>query len=294
MRIATAILSAFLRSMKNGHLHSWQFKTATGKVIWVCKVPSKPLHTLSTRGFVWRPDKALQNNLTWLLQQLPPHHLYPKFIFTKDFFFHRKFYWLQMSRMFLFAFVYLSSSALAFSFKKKNNPTHRVINKWYAQDTGGAETVPQAGRSLCMANTTWLCERREQTLLLYLNSRQSTKLPVQRWAPGNPSPTALTSTVQLSLKPSPGFNFQFVFPATELLQSTNSKREIFLPSINCISSVYNYVIDKCSTEAVINVFLLGTHSKPLGAQTLNEKQFINLLWTAEADSLMQRSNTFLL
>lgn len=38
-------------------------------------------------------------------------------------------------------------------------------------------------------------------------------------------------------------------------------------------------------------FFLGTHTEPLGAQTLNEKQFINLLWTAESDSLMQRSNT---
>lgn len=38
-------------------------------------------------------------------------------------------------------------------------------------------------------------------------------------------------------------------------------------------------------------FFLGTHTEPLGAQTLNEKQFINLLWTAEADSLMQRNNT---
>lgn len=37
-------------------------------------------------------------------------------------------------------------------------------------------------------------------------------------------------------------------------------------------------------------FFLGTHTEPLGAQTLNEKQFINLLWTADSDSLMQRSN----
>lgn len=47
----SAILSAFLRSMKNSQLHSWQFKTATGKATRVCKVPSKPLHTTSTRGF---------------------------------------------------------------------------------------------------------------------------------------------------------------------------------------------------------------------------------------------------
>lgn len=38
-------------------------------------------------------------------------------------------------------------------------------------------------------------------------------------------------------------------------------------------------------------FFLGTHTEPLGAQILNEKQFINLLWTAESVSLMQRSNT---
>lgn len=58
----------------------------------------------------------------------------------------------------------------------------------------------------------------------------------------------------------------------------NSKRYIFLPSINCISTVYNRAIDKRSAEAVINVFFcLGTHSEPLGTQTLNEKQFINLL-----------------
>lgn len=41
-------------------------------------------------------------------------------------------------------------------------------------------------------------------------------------------------------------------------------------------------------------FFLGTHTEPLGAQTLNEKQFINLLWTAESDSLMQRGMHFTL
>lgn len=43
---------------------------------------------------VWRSDKTFQHNLTWLLQQLPTQHLYLKLIVMKDFFFHRKFYWL--------------------------------------------------------------------------------------------------------------------------------------------------------------------------------------------------------
>lgn len=79
-------------------------------------------------------------------------------------------------RMFLFAFVHLSSSALAFSLiKKPTQPTHRAINKLYGQDTEGPETVPQAGRSLCMANTTWLGGRREQTLLLQPAPQQQTE-----------------------------------------------------------------------------------------------------------------------
>lgn len=41
-------------------------------------------------------------------------------------------------------------------------------------------------------------------------------------------------------------------------------------------------------------FFLGTHTEPLGAQTLNEKQFINLLWIAESDSLMQSETHFAL
>lgn len=64
--------------------------------------------------FVCRPDKKIQHYVTQFLQQLPTHHLYPKFTFTKDFFFHGKFYRLQVSRRFLFAFVHPSSSALAF------------------------------------------------------------------------------------------------------------------------------------------------------------------------------------
>lgn len=112
-------------------------------------------------------------------------------------------------RMFLFAFVHLSSSTLAFSFKK-NKPTkpntQRAINKLLGQDTEGVflQGDPFAWQTQCGCVGE---ENKHCCCSLHLNSRRSTKLPAQRWAPGNPSPTALTFTVQLPLKISPGFNF---------------------------------------------------------------------------------------
>lgn len=73
--------------------------------------------------FVWGPDKIFQHNLTWLLQQLPTHHLYLKFIFMKCFFFHRKFY--RLWDVFVCFCVSFLLCTCLFLKKKTQHATHK-------------------------------------------------------------------------------------------------------------------------------------------------------------------------